>query len=61
MDNCFNSEISSSDAQSSSKDKLRTHFAKIIVSGTTQRPYYEIMYQDPSDHTYHIGYGSYLS
>lgn len=59
MDHCFNSEISSSDAQCSSKDKLRTHFAKIIVSDTTQRPYYEIMYYDPSDHTYHIGYGSY--
>lgn len=59
MDNCFNSEISSSDAKCSSNDKLRTHFAKIIVGGTTRRPYYEIMYYDPSDHIYHIGYGSY--
>lgn len=59
MDNCLNSETSSPVIQYSSTDKMKTHFAKIIVSGTTQRPYYEIMYYDPSDHTYHIGYGSY--
>ena len=59
MDNCCNSEISSSDEQCSSMNKLRTHFAKIIVSGTAQRPYYEIMYYDPSDNMYHTGYGSY--
>lgn len=59
MDNCSNLEILSSDTQHSSNNKLRTHFAKIIVGGTTQRPYYEIMYYDPSDFTYHIGYGSY--
>lgn len=53
MDNCLNSETSSPVIQYSSTDKMKTHFAKIIVSGTTQRPYYEIMYYDPSDHTYH--------
>lgn len=59
MDNCSNSETSSPVIQYSSHDKMQTHFAKIIVGGTTQKPYYEIMYYDPSDHTYHIGYGSY--
>lgn len=59
MDNCLNSEVVSSDPQNRSKNKMKTHFAKIIVGGTTQKPYYEIMYYDLSDHTYHTGYGSY--
>lgn len=59
MDNCFNSEVAASDTQNSSKNKLRTHFAKIIVSGTTKKPYYEILYHDPTDNEYHIGFGSY--
>lgn len=59
MYNCLNSEVLSSDMQNRSKHKMKTHFAKIIVGGTTQNPYYEIMYYDLSDHTYHIGYGSY--
>lgn len=59
MDNCLNSEVLSSDTQNRSKIKMKTHFAKIIVGGTTQKPYYEIMYYDLSDHTYHTGFGSY--
>lgn len=38
---------------------LRTHFAKITVDGTAENPYYNILYYDPRDGQYHIGYGSY--
>lgn len=40
------------------KIKIRTQFAKIIVNPSGE-PYYNILYFDPSDKTYHIGYGSY--
>ena len=39
--------------------KIKTHFAKIIVDGTADKPYYNIMYFDPTDREYHIGFGSY--
>lgn len=39
--------------------KIKTPFAKIFVSGTVDKPYYEILYLDTSDRTYHIGFGSY--
>ena len=39
--------------------KIKTPFAKIFVSGTADKPYYEILYLDTSDGTYHIGFGSY--
>lgn len=39
--------------------KTRTHFAKIIVDGTAENPYYNILYYDPKDKLYHIGWGSY--
>ena len=41
------------------KTKRKTNFAKIIVSGTADKPYYEIMWLDYMDGQYHIGYGSY--
>lgn len=44
---------------SMTKQKIRTHFAKIIVGGTLQKPFYEILYYDPSDGQYHEGFGSY--
>jgi len=40
------------------KVKKKTHFAKIIVNSSME-PYYEILYFDPEDKKYHIGYGSY--
>lgn len=40
------------------KPKRRTHFARIIVDGTAKKPYYNILYFDPTDNEYHIGYGS---
>ena len=39
--------------------KTKTHFAKIVVGGTAEKPYYNIMYYDPAEGEYHIGYGSY--
>ena len=40
-------------------EKIKTHFARIIVTGKTDKPYYEIMYYDPKDKMFHIGYSSY--
>lgn len=41
------------------KHKMKTSFAKIIVGGTPEKPYYHIWYFDPSDKEFHIGFGSY--
>ncbi|MFQ8807952.1 MAG: hypothetical protein ACLR8M_03130 [Oscillospiraceae bacterium] len=41
------------------KNRIKTHFAKIIVSGTSKKPCYDILYFDPTDRKYHIGFGSY--
>ena len=40
------------------RDKIKTPFAKLVVSGSKKNPYYEIMYLDPNDLQIHIGYGS---
>lgn len=40
-------------------NKIKTHFAQVIVHGTAEKPYYEILYFDTEDRTYHIGFGSY--
>ena len=47
------------DAQANTKRKIKTHFAKIIVEGTLEKPYYGILYFNPTDKEYHIGFGSY--
>ena len=39
--------------------KIKTHYAQIIVDGTAEKPYYNILYFDPTDREYHIGFGSY--
>ena len=41
------------------KQRIKTHFARIIVGGTTEKPFYEILYFDPTD-GWHIGFGSYF-
>lgn len=41
------------------KDKIKTSFAKIFVSGTPDRPYFNILYFDPVDQDYHVGFSSY--
>ena len=39
--------------------KIKTHFAKIFVGGTAEKPCYNIMYFDPIDREYHIGFSSF--
>ena len=41
------------------KNKIKTSFAKIFVSGTPDRPYFNILYFDPVDQDYHVGFSSY--
>lgn len=42
------------------KTKIKTHFAKIIVGGTAEKPYYEIMHFNPENKEYAIGFGSFF-
>lgn len=41
------------------KKKIKTTFAEIVVHGTKDRPYYEIMYYDIEGDVMCIGYSSY--
>lgn len=41
------------------KKKITTTFAEIVVHGTKDRPYYEIMYYDAEGDVMCIGYSSY--
>lgn len=41
-------------------EKIKTHFARIVVGGTAEKPCYGILYFDPSDEKYHQGFGSYV-
>lgn len=52
MDNLTNADLPES-------LKIKTHFAKIIVGGTIERPCFSILYFDPDDNDYHIGFSSY--
>lgn len=40
-------------------EKIKTPFAKIIVEGKLEKPYFSILYFDPADKDFHIGYSSY--
>ena len=52
-------EISRANVERRAPEKIKTHFARIIVLGTVEEPYYAILYYDPKDNEYHEGYGSY--
>lgn len=41
------------------KNKIKTNFAKIFVSGSAEKPYYNILYFDPVDKKWHVGFGSF--
>ena len=41
------------------KEKIKTPFAKVIVEGRGANSYFSILYFDPADKDFHIGYGSY--
>ena len=47
------------DANANEATKIKTHFAQIIVDGTAEKPCYSILYFDPTDREYHIGFSSY--
>lgn len=51
-------EMQSADA-CTNKNKTKTNFAKIFVSGSAEKPYYNILYFDLSDKKYHVGFGSF--
>ena len=40
--------------------KIKTNFAQMIVDIIDEKPYYNILYFDPRDGEYHVGYGSYV-
>lgn len=40
--------------------KIKTCFAQMIVDIIDEKPYYNILYFDPRDNDYHVGYGSYV-
>lgn len=46
-------------ADVSEKTKIKTHFAYVIVERFHGNPYYNILYFDPTDKDYHIGFGSF--
>ena len=48
-----------SNVESFEPAKIKTHFAEIIVGGTCEKPCYHIMYFDPTDREYHIGFSSF--
>ena len=56
MSDCISREAASMDER---KHKIKTQFARIVVEGTPERPYYNIWYFDPADGECHIGFGSY--
>lgn len=41
-------------------EKIKAIRPQIIVTGTVEKPYYEILYFDISDNVWHIGYSSYI-
>ena len=40
-------------------EKFKTPFAKMIIDGSREKPYFSILYFDPADKDFHIGYSSY--
>lgn len=41
------------------REKKKVSYAKIVVRGTKEKPYYGIEYHDLRDGKVHVGYGSY--
>jgi hypothetical protein len=52
-------DANATNADSCETVRIKTHFAKVIVSIIEGKPYYDILWFDPTDRNYHIGYGSY--
>lgn len=56
MSDCTSLEAASADER---KHKIKTQFARIVVGGTPEKPYYNIWYFDPMDGKCHVGFSSY--
>lgn len=56
MSDYISREAASADER---KHKIKTQFARIVVGGTPEKPYYNIWYFDPTDGKCHVGFGSY--
>lgn len=56
MSNYISREAASADE---CKHKIKTPFARIVVEGIPEKPYYNIWYFNPADGECHIGFGSY--
>ena len=41
------------------REKIKTPFAKMIIDGSREKPYFSILYFGPADKDFHIGYSSY--
>ena len=59
MENGAGDLISCSPSEKRRFAKIKTHFARIIVGGTAEKPCYSIMWFDPADREYNVGFGSY--
>ena len=40
-------------------DKIKTHYARIVVDGTAEKPYYSIEWYDHTKNEHFLGYSSY--
>ena len=40
-------------------NKIKTHYARIVVDGTAEKPYYSIEWYDHTKNEYFLGYSSY--
>lgn len=56
MSDYISREAASAD---STRNKIKTPFARIVVEGTPEKPYYNIWYFDPAGGECHIGFSSY--
>ena len=46
-------------ANPSETNKIKTHYARIVVDGTAEKPYYSIEWYDQTKNEYVLGYSSY--
>ena len=52
-------EITKMTPDTGKRETIKTPFAKIIVGGTSEKPYYMICYYDPADRQFVVCCGSY--
>lgn len=52
-------EKTAENAAAAQAEKIKTHYARIVVDGTAEKPYYSIEWYDPAKQTLYLGYSSY--